>query len=502
MKRMLSYAVAFALVLSCMLCGSVSSAENEVLLTEPVNLSLASGVNSFVNGTHSGHQTRVVHTSHGDYIAYLSDAIIDNGVLTLNEFSILKVLDGEVTLLYQDYVNYDSSSISIFADENEEVYAATLNGNKFNSLPGSVESANLAIWHVDTETDSVTGYTATLSFNITNGYGYAQPVMDAVNNKIYALFSGGDEPGELAWFIFDIATMSWESEKYSIELPTRYCYHYAYADGKGGIVLVNEQDRKAGLAGYPEILTAPLWPANYVWDKLDMFCIPDMYDDSVFYMHSVQDADYSRVIDLDGDGKYDSEEERKTNVYPGVSNNFSGDVFMDASGRIHVLYTVQFFRAAYDRKTMEETQWHKVFDVSDPANVKLLYTEQLIFDGYNAEEGKANPYNFRMAQDNAQGTLYIVAIRAGTDDASGRLLLYELTETDDGCDYTLVYRSERLSDNEISTGMCISGPRSLSVNDNTVSVMFHTDGGHYVTGSNESHDTRDWNYMTLTLPTV
>lgn len=168
---MLSYAVAFALVLSCMLCGSVSSAENEVLLTEPVNLSLASGVNSFVNGTHSGHQTRVVHTSHGDYIAYLSDAIIDNGVLTLNEFSILKVLDGEVTLLYQDYVNYDSSSISIFADENEEVYAATLNGNKFNSLPGSVESANLAIWHVDTETDSVTGYTATLSFNITNGYG-------------------------------------------------------------------------------------------------------------------------------------------------------------------------------------------------------------------------------------------------------------------------------------------------------------------------------------------
>lgn len=480
--------------------ASVNQDSEQIKMAEVLNISELSGAISYGNGSHSGHQTRVLHTSHGDYVAYLS-CEIKNGGVDLNEFSIIKVSNGEATILYQDYIVYDTSSISIFADENEEVYAATLNGNKFNTLPGEKESANLAIWHVDSATDKVTGYTATLQFDVTNGYGYAQPAIDTVSHKIYALFSGGDEPGIISWFIFDLETMSWESKSYSIDLPTRYCYHYAYADGKGGLVIVSENDRKAATAGYPEIATAPFWSANYVWDRLDMFYIPDMYNDSLFYTYTVQDADYSRVRDLDGDGKYESDDERQTNLYPGVLNNHSGDTFLDADGYLHVLYTMQYMTAAWDRRVVEETQWHEVFDISDPSNVILLSKQQLFFDGYVDGFDNENHYGFRMVQS-TDGTLYIIAIREDTGTDAGRLLVYKLIKAESGYKYSLIYKSDRLIDDDFgAAGFSISGSRNLSVNDNTVSFVVPASvASGWVSGPNENHDQVDWYYLTLKLP--
>ena len=510
MKKLFSYVLVVVLLLSFGLssvAAAPSDAQGQVIaqvnMSEVMNLTQMGGTEVIGNGTHSGHQTRIVHTTHGDYVAYLSDEIKDErngGTVTLNEFSIVKVQDGEATILYQDYVPVDSSSISIFADENGEVYAVTLNSNKFNNLPGTKETANLAVWHVDSETDKVTGYTATQEFSKTNGYGYAQPVIDTVSGKIYALFSGGDEPGEIAWFIFDLATMSWEKTPYAIEVPTRHCYHYAYADGKGGMVVVNQQDRKAATAGHDEIPTAPLWSANYVWDQLDMYYIPSMYDDSLFYSYSVEEADYSRVKDLDGDGLYTSDEERQTNEYPNVLNNHSGDTYLDSQGHLHVLYTVVFARAAYDRKTVEETQWHAVYDISDPANVQLLSKEQMYFEGYNEETPDKNSYEFRMAED-ADGTLYIVAMHCSDTSDSGNLLLYKLSKAGEGYNYDLVYKSDKLLDSKVNTGMSVSGSRSISVRDNSVSLIFTADiDKGYISGPNESHDMKDWYYLTLNLP--
>lgn len=48
---------------------------------------------------------------------------------------------------------------------------------------------------------------------------------------------------------------------------------------------------------------------------------------------------------------------------------------------------MQYLRAAYDRSTAEESQWHEVFDISDPANVKLLTKQQLKLEGYVEEGG-------------------------------------------------------------------------------------------------------------------
>lgn len=478
--------------------------ESGSLLSTPLNLTEATGASSFTNGIHSGHQTRIVHTSHGDYIAYLSDEIKEGDSAFFNEFSIIKVQDGKAELLYQDYISYCSSSISIFADDKGELYAATLTSNKFNDTPGSKASVNLAIWHVDSQTDEVTGYTATIENQVSTSYGYAQPVIDAANGKIYALFTrgNGDHDGYINWFIFDLATMTWEPTERTIYTDWRYNYHFAYADGKGGVVLVTERNALAENLGYPEIPSATLWPADYVWDQLDMFYIPDMYDDSVSYKYSVQEADYSRVADLDGDGKCTTEEERKISLYPNTKNNHQGSTFLDSEGKLHVLYTVQYLRAAYDRSTAEESQWHEVFDISDPANVKLLTKQQLKLEGY-VEEGGANNYEFRMAEG-SDGTLYMVAMRCDEEipELDSRLLLYQLSEGEDGYDYRLIYQSERLEEKTINNGFSLADSRSLSLRDNTVSMIYHTSGDIYYNGPLESHGTNDWHYLTISLPSA
>lgn len=478
--------------------ASANSEGESVVLSTPVNLTELSGAMSTGNGTHSGHQTRIVHTSHGDYVAYISDEIKKNPDGNensfFNEISIIKVKDGEATVLFQDYISYDSSSISIFADENEEVYASALVSNKFNTTPGMNTGMNLAVWHVDSSTDEVTGYTANLKFDTIRSYGYAQPVIDTVNKKIYALFSGGDEPGYLAWFIFDLETMCWEKESYSYEISERHCYHYAYADGKGGMILVTQRDKLAENAGYPEIPSAPEWSADYVWDQLEYFYFPNMYDDTTAYNFTIVPADYSRVKDLDGDGKRDSDEERQTNLYPGTGCN---DLFIDAEGKLHLLYGVSYIRAAYDRKVMEETQWHAVFDISDPANPVELSREQLFFEGYDDTYGIGNPYHFRMAQS-TDGTLYIVALRltdAPTVECTGKLMLYELSDAEEGYDYSLIYKSDRLIPEEFG-GLNMTGPRSISVKDNTVSMIYNS-SNRWVSGSLESHERKDWYYLTL-----
>ena len=482
-----------------------TASESVPVLSTPFNLTDATGASSFTNGIHSGHQTRIVHTSHGDYIAYLSDEIKENpdeNTPFFNEFSIIKVQDGQAQLLYQDYISYCSSSISIFADEKGGVYAATLTSNKFNSTPGAKSSVNLAVWHVDSQTDEVTGYTATIENQTAASYGYAQPVIDAANGKIYALFTrgNGDHDGYINWFIFDLATMSWEGTERSIFTDWRYNYHFAYADGKGGVVIVTERNALAENLGYPEIPSATLWPADYVWDQLDMFYIPDMYDDSVFYEYPVQEADYSRVADLDGDGKCTTEEERKVSEYPNTKNNHQGSTFLDSEGKLHVLYTIQYLHAAYDRSTAEETQWHVVFDISDPADVKMLSKQQLKLEGY-IEDGGANNYEFRMAEA-SDGTLYIVAMRCdgNVPELDSRLLLYQLSKGEEGYDYRLIYTSERLDEKTINNGFSLADSRSLSVLDDTISMIYHTDGDSYISGSLENHGTNDWHYLTIRLP--
>ena len=66
-----------------------------------------------------------------------------------------------------------------------------------------------------------------------HGYGYYQPIVDTASGKVYALYAGGEVPGYLCWFIYDIATGQWEEKSYIVEIDHRNAYFHAYPDGKG-----------------------------------------------------------------------------------------------------------------------------------------------------------------------------------------------------------------------------------------------------------------------------
>ena len=101
------------------------------------------GANVFAgaNSGHGGHQTRIVHTSHGDYTAYITDSIESNGK-TMDEFSIIKINDdGTTKVVFQEYKVYDTSQVSLFVDNDENVWAVTVGDNKLkDQFDGRVDT--------------------------------------------------------------------------------------------------------------------------------------------------------------------------------------------------------------------------------------------------------------------------------------------------------------------------------------------------------------------------
>ena len=508
MKKLLSYLLAAVMVLSTGF-SSVYAEDVPSTPTPALSQPLKLTPSTCGNGTHSGHQTRIVHTSHGDYAAYLSDEIYskDGGNSYFNELSIVKIQDGKQKLLFQDYVSYDSSSISIFADKNENVYAATLVSNKWGSQYG----ANVAIWAVDTETDEVNGHIANIPFAkpAKGGYGYAQPVINDQTGKIYALFSGGDYPnaGVIAWFTFDLATQQWDSTCHYIDIDARHCYHHAFASGSG-ICLVTQRDVLATNYGYPEVTRGggnTWWPADYVWDQEDLYMITDMTADNAFSSVPVAEADYSKLSK--GSTSY-TIEERQTRLYPA---NKVYDTYLDGS-ELHVVGDTRWYTGAYDRKNREGHIWHRVFDVSNPSNVKLLQDNELtVFEGYETspKEGYfiSNSYSPWLIRG-ADGTFYIAGMRSdnslketGETDSDGfvttkvpnnvigKLQLIQLDgNAQSGYTYTRAYVSDSLGDTD--GGFSVASGRSHSAEDGTL-AMIYTVGGK-----------KDWFYVTMELPKV
>lgn len=98
----------------------------------------------------------------------------------------------------------------------------------------------------------------------------------------------------------------------------------------------------------------------------------------------------------------------------------------------------------------------------------------------------------------------MVAMRCDEEipELDSRLLLYQLSEGEDGYDYRLIYQSERLEEKTINNGFSLADSRSLSLRDNTVSMIYHTSGDIYYNGPLESHGTNDWHYLTISLPSA
>ena len=451
-----------------------------------------SGLGTGDNAGHGNHQTRIVHTSHGDYAAYVTDSIKANTGTQMDEISVIKInADGTTHAVMREWKNYDTSQVFVHVDADENVWAVTVADNKLKA--NDTKHLNVAAYRIDAETDEVTGHKATLYIPNGHGFGYSTSCIDVVNNKIYTMSAEGsmENASHIYWSIFDIETLTWEPTVRSINTAGRHCYHYMYADGNGGLIVLCQRDglctNVPGGGSYPEIgtnhglteedlKTFGRWSANYVWDGLDLYYIPDVYEESASTV-SIIEADYSKVI---GDQDYrNSLEGRKNNLYPNNQNNSGGDTFLDADGYLHVIYNAQMLRAAYDRKAIVDDWYHKVVDISDPANLRVI-SEQKIAAGAEA----ATTYAFRMYQDTA-GNLYYISAETPKNASESTLKVYLLKGTPaEGYTRELLNSTTYVG----STVINISNNRSNSYANDVIDVI-------WMNG-------QDYNYRTITLDVV
>lgn len=445
MKKRISLFLAVVLLTSCMLVPSSLATDDGIAVSNFQNLNLTSGEEPCGNGVHGGHQTRILHTSHGVYAAYIVNTDEDENDVDANEFAIVRIENGTSTVLYKDFLPADSSSVNIFCDENEEVYVAAIPVDKYSN-DAAEEHAWLYIYHLDRETGIVTGYNSILPFEKRVGYGYSMPCIDTANRKIYAIFSGGDAPGYFAWFIFDMDTMTWEPEAHSIEIDYRHCYTHVFADGNGGVFFVAARDITKQAAGHPEIGFA-----DYVWDDLCLFRIPDMYG-TEYTQTNIASADYS-------EGRY----------FYIANNGSTGDTYLDAGGRLHVLYTIREYTpgtyAEGGNVTLNSAKYHAVYEGNT-----CIYNEPIKF----TRQSEIDNYSIRMAQS-VDGTLYILAMP--TDEDGLFVELWRATD-ESGLSFEL-YGTRNVSDDSALSCIVLSTPRNNSIQDNRVDCLVtNNDGGH------------------------
>jgi hypothetical protein len=411
---------------------SSQPAPGSIAISSPIDLKSACQAASCGTGVHGGTQSRICHTSHGAYAAYLAE---DNkgGML----FHVVRIREGKAALLKTASTALaGSNSVHVLCDAREEVYVvapATVSVN-------GKERASLGLYHIDRKTDAVTDYHAEIPFEHGVSFGYSSACIDTVRNRVYAVYSGGDAPGYFAWFTFDLNTMAWLPAGTVIDLKYRHCYNYCFTDGRGGMAILSERDITNEAAGITKADTNRKINANYVWDELRLFYIDDL------------SAARYEAVDVEK-AVYD----KPAGLYPTVQNNYRGDTFVDVRGNLHVLYLSDDnngVRGAVLR--------HAVYD----ARRILIRNEPLEFQG---------EYMMRMAQA-IDGTHYIIAMPY---KETARVEIWQATDAD-GRHYKLQMKSQLPLDVAPTyAGLAVSCPRNGSLRDNVIDCLFPVNQTYY-----------------------
>lgn len=502
MKKTIVFTLLFTMLLSLCVGGfSVSAAESDIVadILDPLSIRKSgSGVSAGENSGHGNHQTRTVHTFHGDYAAYITDSIKQpdstGTTVQIDQFSVIRVKDGVSEVVFQGYKNYDTSQVSIFADKDENIWAVTVYNNGYKAqFDGRDLSICLDAYRIDKNTDEVLSYSSIVPIDFTTNIGYSASCYDPVYNKIYAISSAGHRGSNPCMIlnVFDMETLEWESNPRELNLSFRHAYFYMYADGKGGLIVVANRDYKCteGENGsYNEIQSdyglseedkqylteknGERWAASYFWDQLDLYYISDVNSEE-FQTLSICPADFSQVK---GDETYRySVEGRENNYYPNVQNNNGGETFIDANGYLHVIYNKQLVNAAWNRGLMKSSEWkHMVVDISDPNNMKILYDE-LILD----EVTEKTDASFRLYEDE-NDNLYMLSSETpiGASGANCTLYVYKVNGTpSEGYTYQVIGSKDYVG------GECINisnarGNFSESADDGVINVIYHNMGGN------------------------
>jgi len=355
--------------------------EDLQIITEGLDALSLAGVDGIAMLNHGGNQNRVVSVSSGVYLGVM---VTPNNQYTsdLVQATMIRVNpDGTSETLYTDFIAGGTATVTIMADKNEDIWM-------YSAWEVQGLQIVFKLWHYDVSENITTAYTTEQRLvGGQQGYGYAIAMMDAKNDKIFAITPAGDTPGWFGWCEFDITTKEWKPFM-AVETEYRYCYNFAYPDGNGGFFSVTQRDIKnwsvrlesgMGVSDAMKQYRSRKIDADYMWDELHIIHIPDPsvaeFEDLI-----VEAATYDVV----------------NGVYPNIKNGGTGDAFVDSNGNLHVLFTSD------DDGIAGVYINHKVFDISE--GFKEISSKRMTF-----LYGDNTSYCARMYEDLA-GNVYIFAL--------------------------------------------------------------------------------------------
>ena len=417
-------------------------------------------------GAHGAYETRIVRTPYGTYAAFITDATGEAtaahpgwncGVAT---FQIIKVTaTGFEPIFTAEYPQaLGSCTPNIVQGPNGIVYCVIIADDKDRRQTEYCNGVWLQVYKLDTATDTVTLPGGTQKFRHTtsptddHGYGYTQPIFDFEHGKMFALTCGGEAPGYLAWWIYDLKTDRWNSTCHTVQLLTRRCYINGYPDGNGGFSIVIERCAPVkALEGFLGVQFKQT--SGYIWDALYLMHVANPNVNS-FTDTVIVEPEYT-AEGYNNSGKNN----------PDTASHYgnSGCTYKDDQNRIHVIYSHKNGNA---KKT---SIYHAVYDVNGNELFKQLIPTSLI--SKNGQSMSLSVSSFAMTQD-TDGTYYILVENSGS---AGAMRIWK-SPADDGFNFTQVVSATTLKDtsgNTFSAGKYIIGnSRNYSENDGYIPLMF------------------------------
>ena len=424
-------------------------------------------------GSHGGHEMRIVHTEYGTYATYISGLrdkddeheSWDNGIAT---FSIIKVTaDGFRVIFTDDFPKSNGSCTpNIINAGDGKLYVTIICGDpdRYFETMGTDDFTNavaLSVYEIDEATDTVTAPEAPSVFDFEttpyedHGYGYTMPILDKAHGKLYALACGGEAPGYMAWFIYDIESKTWDPECHTVQIPQRYCYINGYVDGEGGFTFVIERD--APVSSLVESLGVNFsTTSGYVFDAVYLMHVADPYVDHI---------DITTVFEP----QYTPEGYKNTGKNRVDKTRHYGDggcTYLDDQNRLHIIYTNEA------GNTSINSVFHDIYTLAgEQLYHKLIPTTLLPKNGTKTYRGSNG---FAMTQG-SDGKYYIFTL---TKESVATLEIWS-SPADDGKNFTKVVGPLTLTDadgNTIPSAKIpiIANSRCLSEIDGVADIMFHS----------------------------
>ncbi|MBQ2826506.1 MAG: hypothetical protein IJF13_04725, partial [Clostridia bacterium] len=427
------------------------TAKHELSVSEVESLLAANGLKTnessmwSSDGTsgHGGMQTRICRTERGVYTAFARDFGAEE-TTGVQEFYVAKVdNDGKVSVLY-------FGEFEVYGNEINVNIAHDTNGDVIATVVGPED---LGVYIFDKDTDEVSEYVVEPNFSGERPHDYTMAMFDFENRKIYAFYPGyganyvlGNY--QLDWFTFDLETGEWSDASMFASFTEigRHCYMYPFPDGNGGAYIVSTRSEKAAIAGDKFV---SLYEKQYIWDRIDLFHIPDLTSPENVTYTPVQLGDES--MGLDG-------------IWPLTSVNSGGGVSVDANGYMHITYKYYLHDYAgtnteYDNQLQFR---HAIYD-----GMECIYNEKLDFEDDTYE------YYYPLIRQSSDGQLHMIAVKINGDD-----LVFEFYRAEDELGKSWKYEKSHTVKGVTTGALTLTDTREGSIQDDVVSCFYYRSYGN------------------------